>query len=329
MANKVISSDMIPFMGSETVSLGGKNYLVVNDAMFTFYKRSMGELSPFFLALRDEKKILGTKCPKCGIVRVPFFMTRCPDCNFVEMETVEVSDVGEMLSTPPITYFANALFQKQVPFGRGRLVPEGADTAIAVNFYTTKGILVPGIVNKGTKMKVVWRDNREGAITDFFCLPASELTPEQVAQKGLLESEIDWSAVSEPELPLPSTADIEKFKAAVGELKQVAEEMNSCERAQKDIASWYRTILVKTTGGSFSIIINNGEFAIKEEIPANPDFIMVLADPAALVNGITYRRSLTEAIMNKDLWISKNGEFTTIFKLERMARSLVRSNKVN
>ncbi len=327
MANKVISLDMIPDIGSEKISLVGKDYLIVNDAMFTFYKRSMGELSPFFLALRDEKKILGTKCPKCGIVRVPFFMTRCPDCNFVEMETVEVSDVGEMMSTPPITYFANALFQKQVPFGRGRLVPDGADTAIAINFYSTKGILVPGIVAKGTKMKVVWRDNREGAITDFFCVPASELTPEQVAKKGLLESEIDWSSVSEPELPAPGAADVEKFGTAVAELKQVAKEMNTCERAQKDIADWFRTILVKTAGGSFSIIINNGDFAIKEEIPSSPDFTMVIADIGILVNGITYRGSLTEAIMTKDLWISKNAEFTTIFKLERMARSLARSKK--
>nr|WP_269438177.1 zinc ribbon domain-containing protein [Phosphitispora fastidiosa] len=287
----------------------------------------MGELSAFFLALRDEKKILGTRCPKCGMVRVPVIMTRCPDCDFVEMETIEAADMGVMLSTPPITYFANALFQKQVPFGRGRLVLDGADTAVSVNFYTTKGILVPGIVTKGTRMKVVWRDNREGAITDFFCVPASELTPEQVAKKGLLESEIDWDTVVEPELPTATAADGDSFKAALAELRQVAEEMNTCERAQKDIANWYRDVLVKTTGGSFSISIRDGVFEIKEEIPASPDFTMVLADPATLVNGITYRGSLTQAIMSKDLWISKNAEFTTIFKLERMARSLARSKK--
>ncbi|MBU7006775.1 zinc ribbon domain-containing protein [Phosphitispora fastidiosa] len=309
------------------MSQDNQDYLIVNDAMFTFYKRSMGELSAFFLALRDEKKILGTRCPKCGMVRVPVIMTRCPDCDFVEMETIEAADMGVMLSTPPITYFANALFQKQVPFGRGRLVLDGADTAVSVNFYTTKGILVPGIVTKGTRMKVVWRDNREGAITDFFCVPASELTPEQVAKKGLLESEIDWDTVVEPELPTATAADGDSFKAALAELRQVAEEMNTCERAQKDIANWYRDVLVKTTGGSFSISIRDGVFEIKEEIPASPDFTMVLADPATLVNGITYRGSLTQAIMSKDLWISKNAEFTTIFKLERMARSLARSKK--
>ena len=75
------------------------------------------------------------------------------------------------------------------------------------------------------------------------------------------------------------------------------------------------------------MVINDGAFEIKEEVPASPDFIMVLADPMNLVNGITYKGSLTQAIMSKDLWINKNEEFTTIFKLERMARSLARSKK--
>ncbi|HWJ02622.1 MAG TPA: hypothetical protein VNU93_03010 [Verrucomicrobiae bacterium] len=327
MNKKVIAPEMIPDVGTDTVNLDGKDYMIVNDAMFTFYKRSMGELSPFFYALRDEKKILGTKCPKCGLVRVPVFMTRCPDCNFVEMETVEVSQVGEMLSTPPITYFANALFTQQVPFGRGRLVLDGTDTAMSVNFYTTKGILVPGIVKKGTKMKVVFRDNREGAISDIFCVPASELTPEQLAKPGLLESEIDWDTVREPELPAGTQADVAKYSAVLAELKDLAAAFNTCQRARKDIADWYRNILVKTTGGSFTLALSDGDMAVRDAAPASPDFVMVLPDLSVLLNGLAYKGSLTQAIMSKDLWISKNVEFTTIFKLERMARSLARTKK--
>ncbi len=254
-------------------------------------------------------------------------MTRCPDCNFVEMELVEVGDVGEMLSTPPITYFANALFAQQVPFGRGRLVLEGSDTALSVNFYTTKGILVPGIVKKGTKMKIVFRDNREGAVTDFFCVPVSELTPEQVAKKGLLESEIDWDTVLEPELPAATPADFDQYHKSLTELKNLAAEFNACVRARKDIADWYRTTLVKTTGGTFTLVLKDGDMEIKEETPSAPDFVMACADPEVLINGLAYKGSLTQAIMTKDLWISKNVEFTTIFKLERMARSLARSKK--
>ena len=50
---KVIPYEYIPDIESETITIEGKDYLVANDAMFTFYKRSKGELSPFFLAIRD------------------------------------------------------------------------------------------------------------------------------------------------------------------------------------------------------------------------------------------------------------------------------------
>jgi len=324
---KVIPLEAIPDVGTKIVTREGQDYLVVNDAMFTFYQRSMGELSPFFLALRDERKILGCRCTKCGIVRVPPFLTRCPDCEFAPTELVEVGDVGKMLSTPPITYFANAMFQEQVPFGRGRIVPEGADTAMSVNFYTTKGILVPGIVTKGTDMKVVFKDERMGEITDIFCVPTAELTPAQVAKKGLLSSEIDWESAVEPPLPARSEEAKAHYDRVLAELGAMAAEMNQCERARQDIADWRRNIHVKTAGGDLTLYINDGDLAVSRAMAGAVDFVMVCADPATLADGLAYRGSLTQAIMDKKLWISKNPEFTTIFKLERMARSLARTKK--
>jgi len=79
---KVIPDEYIPEVASRVVTIDDKDYLLENDAMFTFYERSLGELSPFFLSIRDEKKLLGCKCPKCGIVRVPPIVTHCPDCDF-------------------------------------------------------------------------------------------------------------------------------------------------------------------------------------------------------------------------------------------------------
>lgn len=324
---KVIPLEAIPDVGGTEVTLEGKKYLVLNDAMFTFYQRSMGELSPFFLALRDEKKILGCRCTSCGLVRVPPFLTRCPECDFAPTELVEVGDTGKMLSTPPITYFANSLFQQQVPFGRGRVILEGADTALSVNFYTTKGILVPGIVKKGTEMKVVFRNERIGEITDIFCVPTSELTPAQIAKKGLEESELSWERVEEPTLPAPKTGDLENYQAQLKELKNLTEELSACERARRDIADWHRVIHVKTTAGELGLEIDNGDLRLKEEPPATADFTLVCEDLGILVDGLAYRGSLTQAIITKKLWISKNAEFTTIFKLERMARSLARSKK--
>jgi hypothetical protein len=54
---------------------------------------------------------------------------------------------------------------------------------------------------------------------------------------------------------------------------------------------------------------------------------MVAQKKETVLKGLAYEGSLTEAIMKAELWISKNVEFMTIFKLERMARSTARSKK--
>lgn len=325
---KVIPSKYIPDVGSEVVTIEGQKYLITNDAMYTFYKRTKGEFSQFFLAIRDEKRLLGCKCKKCGIVRVPPFLTHCPDCNFVPTETVEVEQVGIMNSTPPITYFATSLFQHMAPYGRGRVIFRGADTAMSVNLYTTTGILVPGMIRKGTEVKLVFRDKRIGEMTDVFCVPTSELRPEQVAKKGLQESEIDWESPREPEISKATDKDIASFKEALTEIKKVVEDMNSNERARKDIAGWKRKILVKARGGEFTIVIDDGDIKVEDRAVPSPDFVMVSQDIRTLLDGLAYRGAITDSIINKKIWISKNAEFTTIFKLDRMARSVARSRKV-
>ena len=324
---KVIPEEAIPRVGGYVHTIDGEDYLVMNDSMFTFFRRSMGEFSPFFLALRDEKRILGCRCTGCGLVRIPPFLTRCPDCDFAPTELVEVGDVGRMISTPPITYFANSLFQQQVPFGRGRIVLAGADTAMSVNFYTTKGILVPGIVGKDTEMKVVFRDQRVGEITDIFCVPTSELSEALIAKRGLEESELDWERAEEPELPEATGEQRRRFQERLADLERLAAEMRACERARRDIAGWHRTVQVKTVGGEMVVKIADGDLAVEEGRSGSPDFTLVCADIDTLVNGLSYRGSLTQAIITADLWISLNREFTTIFKLERMARSLAKSRR--
>ena len=324
---KVIPIEAIPEVGGYTKDIDGKSYLIMNEAMFTFFRRSMGEFSPFFLALRDEKKILGCKCTSCGIVRIPPFLTRCPDCNFASTELVEVGDIGKMISTPPITYFANSLFHQQVPSGRGRITLDGADTAMSISVYTTKGILVPGIVKKGTEMKVVFRDKRIGDITDIFCVPTSELSPEHISKKGLQESELDWTGAEEPELLEAGPEDTRAFQAGLEELKSLVDELNGCERARADITDWRRVVQVKAVGGECVLEIDDGSLRVDEGRSSEPDFTLVCTDINTLLNGLAYRGSLTQAIIVKDLWISLNREFTTIFKLERMARSLARTKK--
>ena len=324
---KLIPSKYIPDVGAHTETIDGKQYLVANDTMYTFYRRTRGELSPFFLALRDRKKLLGCKCSKCGLVRVPPFLTHCPDCDFAPTETIEVEQTGVMNSTPPITYFATALFQHMAPYGRGRVIFKGADTAMSVNLYTTTGILVPGMIRKGTEVKLVFRDKRIGDVTDVFCVPAAELSPDQVAKEGLQESEIDWEAPVEPQMRAASDEDTALFLRTFEEIKNVIAQMNSNERARKDIADWKRNILIKTIGGQFAILIDDGNIEAEETEPLSVDFVMVCADPRTLLDGLSYKGAITDSVINKKLWISKNMEFTTVFKLDRMARSVARARK--
>lgn len=325
---RVIPSEYIPEVGSHVETIDGQDYLITNDAMYTFYQRTKGEFSPFFLSMRDDKKLLGCKCSKCGLVRVPPFLTHCPDCNFAPTEMIEVEQLGVMNSTPPITYFATSLFQHMAPYGRGRVIFNGADTAMSVILYTTTGILVPGIITKGTEVKLIFKDNRIGEMTDVFCVPTTELTQDQVNKKGLQESEIDWESPVEPELPEVSDKDVADYNAALKEIKSIIEEMNANERARKDIAGWKRDILIKTMGGRFAISIDDGNIELEERELTSPDFVMVCENPRTLLDGLAYRGAITDSVINKKLWISKNMEFNTIFKLDRMARSVARSKKI-
>jgi hypothetical protein len=213
------------------------------------------------------------------------------------------------------------------PFGRGRVILNGADTALSVNVYTLTGILVPGLIRKGTEVKVVFRDDRIGESSDIFCVPTSELTPEQVEKKGLQESDINWEAAVIPQLPKASKEQVAIYEDSVREIASVIEEMNRTERAKQDIADWKRDIQVKTVGGEFGILINDGDIRLRQGRLTSPDFVMVCEDLRVLLDGLAYRGAITDAVIMKKLWISKNQEFVTIFKLDRMARSLARTSK--
>ena len=324
---KIIPDEFIPEVSSKVVTIDNQDFLLQNDAMFTFYQRSAGELSPFFLGIKNDRKILGCKCTNCGLVRVPPMMTHCTDCDFAPTKLVEVGQTGTMLSTPPITYFATSMFADKAPFGRGRVILEGADTAMSVMLYTTTGILVPGLIIKGTKVKVVFRDDRVGQISDIFCVPASELTPQQAAKKGLLQSEINWEAPKQPTFPKPTDKDIADFKKSVKEMQALAAKMSQSKRARRAIEGWKRNIAVKTKAGEFSMYIDNGDFKIEERKLESPDFVIACEDPATLLDGLMYKGSITDSVIMKKLWLSKNLEFNTIFKLDRLARFLVMEQK--
>ncbi len=322
---RVIPEHFNPPVASEVVEVDGHPYLQTNEGMFTFYKRTKGEFSAYFLGLRDEAKIYGIKCPQCGTVRVPPFALMCPDCDFAQMESVEMPDRGVMNSTPPITYFAHSLFQSWVPFGRGRVVLDGADTALPIHVYTTQGVLTPFIFEKGTPVKVVFRDERQGKPTDIFAVPMAELAPEQQAKSPLLESDLDFSEPPEPVLGEATDEDRAAFARAVEMLKELSAGVDASPRARHNLAGWRRLIEVKTAAGGLVLKIDDGSLEVAEGRRTEPaDFVMLCAEPQLLVDWMTFKEALTNAIITGRLWISINREFTTIFKLDRLPRSVHR-----
>jgi uncharacterized protein len=121
--------------------------------------------SRFFKELRDNKKIMGIKCPKCGKVYVPPRGV-CGPC-FQEMdEFVEVGP-GGVIGTYTILRFAfidpETGHQKPVPYGYGFIKLDGADTLFQhyIDIVDEKKIKI------GARVEAVWANERKGTIKDI------------------------------------------------------------------------------------------------------------------------------------------------------------------
>jgi uncharacterized OB-fold protein len=298
------------------------------EAMFTTYWASAGEVSPFFLAVMKEKKIIGSRCPKCKMVICPPYMTRCPVCqnddySLVNLETgIEMPQVGYMLGTPPITVFANARFARYAPFGRGRVILGDSQSALPIQVFTTTGFLKPGIFKAGTKVKIIFRKARMGFSTDYFAVPLDEV-PEKLKDKnGVEETALKWKSteISEPQV---SDAYKKQFPKTLQAVSKFVGAIPKSPRAQRDLANWTRKIQVKTGGGKFGLILDKQRIKlVKEKVP-RPDLILVMEDPAHLA-GWTNGDSLVNMIRMGFAEINNLQDMETIFKLDRLHRSIRR-----
>ncbi len=299
------------------------------EPMFTTYWASAGELSPFFLAVMKEKKIIGARCPKCKMIICPPFMTRCPLCqkedsSLVDLEIgMEMPQVGWMLNTPPITVFANARFARYAPFGRGRVILGESQSALPIQVFTTTGFLKPGIFQRGTRVKIVFRKNRMGFSTDYFAVPLEEVPEKLRSKNGLEETELKWQTlkIAAPKI----TADHKKaFPGIVETVRKFTNEIPKSSRAQRDLMNWARKILVKTGGGKFGLILANQKIKIaKESEIKKSDLTLVIDDPNYLL-GWTKGDSLVNLIRTGNAGISNLQDMETIFKLDRLNRSMRR-----
>lgn len=135
--------------------------LEVPDRILINYKYSLGGQSRFFREMRRNRKIYGSRCPRCSI-------TFCPprnDCNrcYGKTEYVELSGEGTVLTCCSV-HFTNSSFIKKVPFICALVKLDGTDFLILANIEMDD----VSEARPGMRVKAVFRDERDGVVTDFF-----------------------------------------------------------------------------------------------------------------------------------------------------------------
>lgn len=125
------------------------------------FRYAAGETaSRFLVALRDEGRIYGARCPRCQRVLVPA-RSFCPRCGVDTAVWLEVGPAGTLIAAAP-------------PFGLIRL--DGADTNLVHR-------LSPGPWRAGRRVEAVFAGKRAGSINDIACFgPVTKEPPGREAR---------------------------------------------------------------------------------------------------------------------------------------------------
>ena len=118
--------------------------------------------SSFFIALRDEKKIMGTRCGNCRKVFLPPRKV-CPECFTENEEWIEVSHQGTVQSFT-VARRQLASLSKKVPVIFGLIKLDGADTAILHYIEECD----PDNISIGMRVEAQFSENRIGNINDIL-----------------------------------------------------------------------------------------------------------------------------------------------------------------
>ena len=134
------------------------------------YLYSLGELSPFFRAIINDKQLLTSKCPKCGKRWMPP-RGECPDC-YEEVDWVPISGEGTVVACSYVYFKGHGvelLGYLDLPYVYALIHLDGTDT------YMSHGIKPKsqkmGEIKTGSRVKAVFKDMRRGTIGDFYFVP--------------------------------------------------------------------------------------------------------------------------------------------------------------
>lgn len=145
----------------------------INQELLTFtsntvvpYSWSVGpEGSRFLAEIRDNKRFLGIRCPKCGKVYAPPRKV-CGPCFSPMDEWVELGDKGTLVAFSVVNFYfidPNTGEPRPVPYTYGYIRLEGSDTVLShILEETDASKLKPGM-----KLQAVFNENRTGSLTDI------------------------------------------------------------------------------------------------------------------------------------------------------------------
>lgn len=117
--------------------------------------------SRFLMELRDNKKIMGTRCPACNQVYVPA-RSVCKHCFGQLGEWVEVSDVGTV-QTYTVAGRPNGVQPLEPPIIHGIILLDGASTGLV---HMLSGVAFEDLAI-GLRVKAVFAEKRSGSILDI------------------------------------------------------------------------------------------------------------------------------------------------------------------
>lgn len=147
--------------------------------------------SRFLIALRDEKRIYGTRCPRCGRVLVPA-RSFCSRCYTDTSEWVEVGPRGTLIAYTPFPQPCSGDRKSAdplLPKGEGRrenyglalIHLDGADTNI---LHLLSATLLNSLA-AGTRVEAVFAEKRSGSVLDIaYFRPVSHTGDRLRAGKG-------------------------------------------------------------------------------------------------------------------------------------------------
>jgi uncharacterized OB-fold protein len=138
-----------------------KPAVVEAESISTFQVTVGATGSKFLIGIRDNKKIMGIKCPRCKKVYVPP-RSHCPTCCVKMDEWVELSGKGT-LDTFTVVRYKEPYQPKEPPIVYGIIKLDGADTGLPHII----GEVDPNKVKIGMRLEPVFKDEREASLLDI------------------------------------------------------------------------------------------------------------------------------------------------------------------